>query len=297
MITPASSYYLSPFILHNLRFIKHWLHSRKYRSTISKNSKFKNIHQGKRCFILGSGPSMKTADLSGLATEHVIALNSFFLHPQLNSVLDKKGPQKYYLVPPNHPPQTRQDWIETLKQMEVKFENPLTMFWGIDFNKNNWKDLIEEENLFKGFDLNYFFCGINIRDGYRFNAKHINPTGLTFSASNALINGLAMALYMGFSEIFLLGFEHNHICVKSANEYRFYDSSPHLEKEKSIDFGPNTANDLNFNILANNYFTFKIYLEMETKFPSQKIINLTPGGILDVFRRSHLEDVLKIKKP
>lgn len=293
MITPTSSYYLPPFILHNLRFIKHWLYSLKHQNTLTKNSRFKNIHKGKRCFILGSGPSMKNTDLSPLSGEHVIALNSFFMHPQFNSALDSKGPKKYYLVPPNHPPQTKQDWIQTLKQMESRFENPLTMFWGIDFNKNHWKTIIEEEGLFKGFDLNYFFCGINIRDGYRFNAKHINPSRLTFSASNALINGLAVAFYMGFSEIYLLGFEHNHICVKSADEYRFYSSSPHLEKEKAIDFGPNTAKDLNYNILANNYYTFNIYLEMEKSFPNQKVINLTPGGILDVFERGRFDEVIK----
>ena len=41
------------------------------------NSKFKDIHAGERCFILGNGPSLRDVDLSLLADEFVFSCNRF----------------------------------------------------------------------------------------------------------------------------------------------------------------------------------------------------------------------------
>jgi hypothetical protein len=223
----------------------------------------------------------------------VIALNSFFMNPHCNEVLRNTSPEKYYLVPPNHPPQTEEDWIKTLKKMEEQLKTPLPMFWGIDFNPGHWRKLIEKNNLFPGFPIHYFYCGINTRDGYVLNKKDLDLGGMSLSASNALINGLELALYMGFSEIYLLGFEHNHICVQRPEEYRAFHDAEHYAKEKDYDFGTNRPNHINYEILGNNYYTFNIYLEILKLFPQIKIVNCTPGGILDVFPKRKFEEVLR----
>ena len=44
---------------------------------LSQNNRFKNIHSGERCFILGNGPSLKNVDLSLLADEFVFTVNNF----------------------------------------------------------------------------------------------------------------------------------------------------------------------------------------------------------------------------
>lgn len=288
-------YYLSPFVLHQLRYAKHYLHFLKHQSKVSSNEKYFQKHVGKRCFIIGSGPSMANTDIGTLREEHVIALNSFFMNPQCNEVLQASKPEKYYLVPPNHPPQTATEWIETLTTMQQKIANPLPMFWGIDYNKNHWRTLIENNHLFEKFDINYFYCGINTRDGYRLKQKHLDLGGMTLSASNALVNALSLALYMGFSEVYLLGFEHNHICVQKPEEYRAYHDAAHYQKELDYDFGDQRPRHINFEILGNNYYTFKIYLEIAEMFPDTKIINCTPGGILDVFPKMKFEEVVKHK--
>ena len=40
---------------------------------------FHNIHQGKRCFILGNGPSLKQTDLSKLRNEYTFGMNRIYL--------------------------------------------------------------------------------------------------------------------------------------------------------------------------------------------------------------------------
>ena len=49
--------------------------SNGYLDILKNNKKFKNIHEGKRCFIIANGPSIKTQDLRLLKNE--ICFSSF----------------------------------------------------------------------------------------------------------------------------------------------------------------------------------------------------------------------------
>ena len=50
---------------------------------IKKNQTIKNIHAGERCFIIGSGPSLKKLDLTHLKDDYFIGVNAVYLNPQL----------------------------------------------------------------------------------------------------------------------------------------------------------------------------------------------------------------------
>lgn len=45
--------------------------------TLNYNKRFRNVHQGERCFILGNGPSLKNIDLELLKHEQVFTVNHF----------------------------------------------------------------------------------------------------------------------------------------------------------------------------------------------------------------------------
>ncbi len=47
----------------------------KNKKLLNKNKKFKNIHKGNRCFILGNGLSLKQQDLTLLKNEYVFTVN------------------------------------------------------------------------------------------------------------------------------------------------------------------------------------------------------------------------------
>ena len=61
--------------------------------------KFKNIHSGKRCFILATGPSINQMELSVLKDEVTIAVSFFGYHKNLNEISPK-----YHVFAPNHEP-------------------------------------------------------------------------------------------------------------------------------------------------------------------------------------------------
>jgi len=49
------------------------------RASLRQLGAYKNIHQGKRCFILGNGPSLKQTDLSPLKGEFTFGMNRIYL--------------------------------------------------------------------------------------------------------------------------------------------------------------------------------------------------------------------------
>lgn len=54
------------------------------RESIRLLGSYKDIHQGKRCFIIGNGPSLKNTDLSKLKGEYTFGMNrAYLLFPEL----------------------------------------------------------------------------------------------------------------------------------------------------------------------------------------------------------------------
>src|SRR6185369_9642513 len=58
-------------------------------SLLLQNKKFKNLHAGQRCFILGSGHSILTHDLTKLSNEIVITQNHFHSHKDISIIHPK----------------------------------------------------------------------------------------------------------------------------------------------------------------------------------------------------------------
>lgn len=62
------------------------------QESIRRLAAYKDIHKGKRCFIIGNGPSLKQTDLSRLRNEYTFGLNRIYLmFPELGF------PTTYYL--------------------------------------------------------------------------------------------------------------------------------------------------------------------------------------------------------
>jgi len=58
-----SKYYLPPILFDKLNYFRNYLGFLKYKDLVAKNIELKDKHKGERCFILGSGPSIKKAIL------------------------------------------------------------------------------------------------------------------------------------------------------------------------------------------------------------------------------------------
>lgn len=60
-----------------LQFLKMRFFNAELYNNVKNNKKFFGIHTGKRCFILGNGPSLKNVDLEILKDEYVFTVNCF----------------------------------------------------------------------------------------------------------------------------------------------------------------------------------------------------------------------------
>lgn len=60
-----------------------------FRPNVRALNALRNSAAGKRCFIVGNGPSLKEMDLSPLAKEDVFVTNLFALHPLLDTIRPK----------------------------------------------------------------------------------------------------------------------------------------------------------------------------------------------------------------
>ena len=221
---------MPPILLNGLRYARSYIHFLKYKEVILKNINLKDKHKGKRCFILGSGPSIKSEDLKPLKNEIVFALNNFYVHNDFDEIASGDI-QKYYLVAPIHPPQTEDEWRRWFEDMEKHVPINVNMIFGLDIYDYNIRYILEKYGIFKKHNINWYFAGIDVDKEYKFKEKDISIENQIWAANTASTYALIVAIYMGFKEIYLLGVDHNYICLKNEESFRFYNGKVFLEKE------------------------------------------------------------------
>ena len=115
--------------------------------------------------------------------------------------------------------------------------NNVILISGISKQINTVKSILDHYNLFVNHQKYWYYSGININDYYIYKPADIDITKMTWNADTVSIYALIFAIYMGFSEIYLLGMDHNYICNNESN-YRFYQNGIHqkneMEREREI---------------------------------------------------------------
>lgn len=212
----------------------------------------KNSQQGKRCFIIGNGPSLKATDLDKLINEDCFGMNYIF------KIFDQtKWRPKYYL--------TQDKYIVNAMELEKqKFDN---MFIGAYYFRKNKPDL--------PMAICYYHESLIYRKEFHFSddcSKKIYDCGtVTYAA-------IQFAAYMGYSEIYLLGMDTNFaLTINEKGDIERNDvNNNHFYKDNN----PSS-------IIANQADMLKGYV-CAKKFSEShnfKIYNATRGGKLEVFER------------
>ena len=225
---------------------------------------FKNRYKGKRCFIVGNGPSLSEMDLDLLKDEYTFATNRIY------NIFEKTDwrPNFYVCVDPI---QLKEN-IEDIKKMSntVKF---------ISCRAN-----LTDENCYKINDKRYYV--INPYTDYKVEFSREADRYITTHSTVSYV-AMQLAVYMGFDAIVLLGFDHNfkvmtdkknRIIVNDKVEKNHFAAQK--ESDQNIVFDANGAN--------RDYEAFKNVASVS----NIKIINATRGGCLEIFQRENLEEVL-----
>ncbi len=243
------------------------------KSILDENRKFKNIHRGQRCFILACGPSINKQDLKLLKGEICISMSSFYLHQDYKfidpiyhalSASDQMIPEKY--------------WTDLCESLSKNCANKI-MFFALSDRETLLRYLWHETHFldFTGSILEMQTNGIDL----------CKPTPGPATAS---VMPLMIAVYMGFSEIYLLGFDHDwvtHLGITTD----FYSQDKHVIN-RHYDPAKIDLDDLEpqWGMLAGLWKQYKAIRTVAYRM-GIKIFNTTQGGLLDVFPRVRYESI------
>ncbi len=177
-----------------------------------KNKELKNIHLGKRAFIIGNGPSILKQDLTLLKNEVTFVLNDFFLHPQLHEInptyLCSCDP---FLIVPKR----RLRWYRLHEKYDT---TKITMLF-----KKSAEKIDKKYGLFKKHKVYYLRAASMLLPPLS-SIKYC-PTDITMPLSGHFLVMIDIALmsayYMGIKEVYLLGFDGQ--LIKSFKDYLYYD--------------------------------------------------------------------------
>lgn len=216
-----------------------------------KIEKYHNLHKGKRCFIVATGPSLKIEDLDLLEQnqELCISMNSIY------EAFDKtEWRPDYYVISDYRIFDEDKDLLDTLP-VENKFFSD---------NSNSFWRTAREKDIYC-YHHHYEYCFNRLpKFSDDFSRKSYTGTTVTYTC-------MQLAAYMGFKEIYLLGVDFTYGGQEKNVEYtHFYgiDKSGNA----SIGYAKHVA-------LA--YQSAKKYADLH----GIKICNATRGGKLELFER------------
>lgn len=268
------------FIFYTLykRFNLYNLLDNKSREVLNRNKIFKDKHKGKRAFVIVNGPSLKNQNLSHLKDEITFVVSAFYRHeviktwqPTYYSILDKT-------------------FFENTEKSKIFFDE-------LNSKVNKSKFFIP---YFRGYNSNISRGLLPVNQTFYVataglpNDK-IDLTDIVQSFQSVSAFALAQAIYMGCSEIYLLGFDHDYLSYRGIDRH-FYDGgtlkghiSSYTPLSEMITYEQEMKSCLK---LWSNYNSLK---KSATK-RGISIFNATDGGYLDVFERVNFDSLFPVNE-
>ena len=248
---------------------------------LKKNVELKDKYNNERIFILGSGSSILLYDLKVLSNEYVMTQNSFHMHKDIHDI----EPNFHCVVPYYQSEKEYSTWIEYIGDMKEKMPST-TFIWGLNTKAlidNNHPELIKQSYYIR---TKY--------DSLTLNHATVDIAKTLMNIPTVLTQCLAVAIYMGFREIYLLGFDLDQICHTNDRTFgRFYgmskltDSKFEEEAERNLD-NETTDGWYNWWLMNKQFFLIKHLADKN----GISIINGTRGGILSYFKREPIENII-----
>lgn len=244
---------------------------------IGCNGALKNRHAGKRCFVLGNGPSLKNTDLSLLGNEVTIGANSFYKHPQAEMVR-----LKYLCI---GDPYFMQETPQTIAWHNTLCEKlPEAAF----ILHQDAQPLVEKNALYPGREKYFVRVGLTTSTA---NFARIDFTrALNVGVTTGTLVAIPLAMYLGCTEIYLVGFDANWLDNYDGS-YHFYDQHELFPEFDSVaaDSRGFTYEDELVSVLR-EYQSHRLLQEL-ARSRGIKLFNATQGGRLDMHPRIDLEKV------
>ncbi len=249
---------------------------------ILKNIVLKEKGKNKRCFIIGNGQSLNKQDISLLKDECIFVMNDFWQHPVISNDWQ---PTYYCLAEPLYFNDKSGDF-NLIKKFYKHINQKVKRC--IFFVPYHAQSVIEKYKLLP-IDKIYYL----LFNDYLYERKEngIDLCKILPSAQSVAQMALQTAIYMAYSPIYLLGFDHDWLVYGEVQK--------HFHKNKSITIDPirqNTKNNYVYRYKDEMIACLKLWQKYEelsdiTDEKGIKIFNATDGGYLDVFPRVKYESL------
>lgn len=226
-----------------------------------KIASFKNTYAGKRCFLVGNGPSLRASDLTKLYEHGEI---TFAFNRVYNIFEETPWRPTYYISQDEKMLGGCQEIVDKL-ELPCKLI-PIQLHW---FHHINIHDALY-------FNMNWMQNENPLEFHFSDNAAHE-----LFCASTGMYTAAQLAAYMGFTEIYFIGVDH-HFQISQNNKgeivvdntVKDYFSDKYNEDKDNL-YIPNTEKST------------LTYVAMKEQCDKRniKVFNATRGGKLEVFPR------------
>jgi len=248
------------------------------RETLRRNREIRGRHAGRRCVVIANGPSLAGENLASLAREVTITVNAFWRHPASAAW----SPTYHCLQSPaffDGSGASLRFWRDARARMPgTKFALPL---WALPAVERD--SLVPVEGA--------YFARFQPRavPGLRGSPDFERAIPVTYMVSQFAI---LLALYLGCDPVFLLGFDHDWL---ARGEYRNFHAESTLEGHPT-DRKPSVREWGYRRMLLRDLRAWGLYeaIGAWARRKGRNIVNLTPGGCLDVFRAATEEERLSV---
>lgn len=234
-----------------------------HRELFDQLAQFKDIHKGQRCFIVATGPSLTIEDVNKLKGEICWTCNSGI------NLLDKADwNPMYYAIGDGTVFRRIQDNINP-KRFKACFFNHKDIEWEGNnvFPLPMWVSLVMDADTRRV-----------IPRAWRWKRMSDDITKKVFMGGNVTNIIIQICFYMGFSEIYLLGCDCNY---KSANKHS------NLTTYTNDDKLAESADYIGWSMIKDHECAHR-----EAQKRGIKIYNATRGGMLEVYPRVNLDDIV-----
>lgn len=228
-------------------------------------AQFYNAYKGKRCFIIGNGPSLNKHDLALLRDEFTFGVNSFFYKTR------ETGFRPFFYVVEDS--SVMKENIEEIRRFEAPFK----------FFPTNYRALHPKQP-------NTFFFRMN-RGFYEKSSPNYVVPRFSTDASQVLYCGqsvtyinLQLAYFMGFTEVYLIGMDFSYVIPpthKRTGDILLSDTDDPNHFHQDYFGKGKTWKDPKLDRVALNYRMAKLVYEAT----GRRIYNATIGGNLELFDR------------
>ena len=216
-------------------------------------AKFRNLHNGKRCFIVATGPSLTVSDLNMLKDHNEIC---FSMNSIYHAFDQTEWRPDYYVMSDYRGFDEYKDLLDTLSVKEKFLSDTSESFWNMPHANNVFR-----------YHQHYEYCSDRLpKFSDDFSIRSYIGTTVTYTC-------MQLAVYMGFKEIYLLGvdFSYGGNCTnKKYGHFHKEDELVAIGFVKQVELAYRAA-------------------EKYTKEHGRKIYNATRGGKLEIFERVNFD--------